>query len=41
MHWRRSLNVTFPLLKNVEYADQVKGNKAGKKCKEKQVFSLF
>ena len=40
MHGRRSLNVTFSPLKNVEYADQLKGNRAGKKCKKKR-FSVY
>ena len=37
----RSLKVTSPLLKNEGYAEQLKDNRAVKKCREKKVFTLF
>ena len=45
MHGRKEFKSFFKLLpftlKNEEYADQSKDNRAVKKCREKKVFTLF
>ena len=37
----RSLKVTSPLLKNEGYAEQLKDNRAVKKCREKRFLHYF
>ena len=37
----RRIKATSAPLKNEEYADQLKDNRAVKKCREKKVFTLF
>ena len=41
MHGRKEFKVTFPSLKNEGYADQLKDNRAVKKCREKKRFSHY
>ena len=41
MHRRKEFKSDLPPLKNEGYADQLKDNRAVKKCKEKEVFTLF
>ena len=37
----RNLKVTSPSLKNKGYVDQIKDNRAVKKCRKKIFFTLF
>ena len=41
MHGRKEFKSYLSPLKTEGYADQLKSNKAVKKCREKKVFTLF
>ena len=41
MHGKKEFKSDLTPLKNERYADQLKDNRAVKKCREKKIFTLF